>query len=160
VGLNLERKIHFRFSFLKSNMNKRFFQFILVVVAIVSTVFLSHMALADTEMIPIKISGGTMSCVGRYYAYAKMTNDVGSIWIKPPTNIVVRSGTLTDISRFPSPYSSYAVVQPFGGTLSCASNSVTFSATNTQLYELTIFVANPPPPPTNGQFMTLQIQWQ
>lgn len=108
---------------------------------------------------PAKISTGTNANFGKYYAIARMTNGT-SFWIKPDTNIVVSSGTLTDISGFPAPYASYVMVAPFAsGTNFWASNSITFSATNTLTYELTAYVTSPTPPPTNNQPMTLQIKW-
>lgn len=116
---------------------------------------------ADTETIAAKVSSGTNPCAGTYYAYAMMTNDTGSIWITPPTNTVVSSGTLTDVSGFPAPYSSSAVVLPMGSaSYLCGSNSVTFPATNTLKYKLEVVVTSATPPPTNGQPMKLQIQWQ
>ena len=125
--------------------------------------FSGFIALADphTQCDSAKISVGTNSSFGKFYAYAKMTNANGvGFWIKPDTNIVVSSGTLTDISGFPAPYSSYAVVTPFGSITNLyASNSITFPATNTLTYQLTVFVTSPTPPPTNGQPMTLQIKW-
>ena len=115
---------------------------------------------ADTEIIPATVSSGNNPCAGHYNAYAKMTNDVGSIWITPPTNIVVSSGTLTDASGFSAPYSSYATVLKKGTTsYLCGSNNVTFPATNTASYQLMVVVTSSPPPPTNGEPMTLQIDW-
>ena len=118
--------------------------------------------LADnpTEIIAAKAVTLTNSCAGKYYACANMTNEAGSIWIKPPTNIVVRSGTLTDQSGFAAPYGSYAVVQKKGTTtFSCGSNTVTFAATNTATYQLMVVVTSPTPPPTNNQPMTLHVDW-
>jgi len=74
--------------------------------------FIGCVAMADTECISAKILTANNSCVGTYYAYAKMTNSAGSIWIKPPTNIVVSSGTLTDISGFPAPYAIWLFKRP------------------------------------------------
>jgi len=125
--------------------------------------FAASVVLADnpTEIIPAKVATLTNSCAGKYYAYAQMTNSAGSIWIKPPTNIVVVSGTLTDMSGFAAPYSSYAVVQKRGTTtFSCGSNNITFSATNTASYQLLVLVTSPPPPPTNNQPLTLHVNWQ
>jgi len=112
----------------------------------------------DTEIIAAKVTTLTNSCAGKYYAYANMTNEAGSIWIKPPTNIVVRSGTLTDMSGFAAPYASYAVVQKkLATTYSCGSNHVTFPATNNATYQLMVVVTSPTT--TNGQPMTLHIDW-
>src|SRR5204862_2017149 len=99
-------------------MNKQFTLQKIAVTAFTGLVilagFIGCVALADTETIAARILTATNSCVGKYYAYPKMTNSAGSIWIQPPTNIVVSSGTLTDISGFPAPYSSYAAVLPLG----------------------------------------------
>ena len=139
-------------------MKKIIAQFTVAVVA----GFAASVVLADnpTQDDPATVATLTNSCAGKYYAYAKMTNAAGGIWITPPTNIVVSSGTLTDQSGFSAPYSSYAVVQK-KGTLaySCGSNSVTFSATNTASYQLEVVVTSPTPPPTNGQPMTLHVDW-
>jgi len=133
---------------------------IICVTTLVLAGFTGPVALADSQYDPAKTSIGTNSSFGKYYAYAKMTNSAGSFWIKPDTNIVVRSGTLTDISGLPAPYGSYAAVGVFMSTNTyCGSNSITFPATNTLTYQLSIFVTSPPPPPTNNQPMMLQIQW-
>ena len=98
-------------------------------------------------------------CPGAYTGYAKMTNSTGSFWFTPPTNTV--SGTLTDVSGFPDPYLSVTYVVCKKNLISwCGTNSVTFPATNSMQYSLTVYVKSTPPPPTNGQPMTLQIQWQ
>src|ERR1043165_6277036 len=117
--------------------------------------FLACVALADTQMetIPftVKSVSGT-GCPGSYTGYAKMTNSTGTYWITPPTNTT--SGTLTDMSGFPSPYVSVAYVMRRSDQVTwCGTNSVTFPATNSTSYQLMIVVKNPPPPPTNGQPM-------
>ena len=117
---------------------------------------------ADTinQTIPFNnSSGGSGSgCPGTYTGYAKMTNDVGTFWITPPTNAV--SGTFTDASGFASPYTSIAWVKCSDFHTWCDTNSVTFPATSSKKYELFVYVKNTPPPPTNGQSMNLQITWQ
>ncbi len=119
-------------------------------------------ARADMEIIIPKLgSGGSTNtpCSGTFTAYARMTNSAGSVWIRPPTNTT--TGTLTDVSGFPPPYWSVAVVtrqSDFAGW--CQTNSVTFPATNGTSYELGVFVKSATPPPTNGQPLKLQIVWQ
>lgn len=133
-----------------------------IITLLVLTGCAAHLVFADnpTENIAAKVATLTNSCAGKYYACANMTNEAGSIWIKPPTNIVVRSGTLTDQSEFAAPYASYAVVQKKGTlTYSCGSNHVTFPATNTATYQLMVVVTSPTPPPTNNQPMTLHVDW-
>ena len=139
-------------------MNNKTSKLLSMVVCVLAG-FTGLVAWADSQGDPAKMSIGTNSVFGKYYAYAKITNGTGGYWIKPDTNIVVRSGTLTDISGFPAPYGSYATALPFGSTNCCSSNSVTFPATNTLTYQLTVYVTSPTPPPTNNQPMTLQIQW-
>jgi hypothetical protein len=122
----------------------------------------THVGIAstDTEIIHVTVATLTNACAGKYYAYAKMTNEVGNFWIKPPTNIVVTSGTLTDMSGFATPYASYATVLKFGTTtFLCGSNTVTFPATNGASYQLMVIVTSRPPPPTNNQPMTLHVDW-
>jgi hypothetical protein len=124
------------------------------------TGFMTVMALAGIQQIPFTtktVSGS--GCPGDYTGYAKMTNSAGGIWITPPTNTT--SGTLTDASGFGAPYVSVASVQRKSDSVSwCGTNTVTFPATNSTSYQLMIVVKNTPPPPTNGQPMTLQITWQ
>ncbi|HTL74217.1 MAG TPA: hypothetical protein VL863_13020 [bacterium] len=106
-------------------------------------------------------SGSGSGCPGTWTGYAKMTNTVdGTFWIDPPTNVV--SGTLTDASGFASPYSSVASVKSKNHLTEkwCDTNSVTFTATNTDKYSLTIYVKSPMPPPTNGQPMNIRVTWQ
>jgi hypothetical protein len=118
---------------------------------------------ADTisQSIPFTVQGGGSGsgCPGSYTGYAKMTNDVGSIWLTPPTNAI--SGTLTDVSGFSTPYQSVAyVTQKNNFQHWCDTNSVTFPVTSTTQYQLVVYVKNTPPPPTNGQPINLQITWK
>lgn len=118
-------------------------------------------AFADTQNIPFTLqSGGSgPGCPGTYTGYAKMTNSAGAFWITPPTNTT--SGTFTDASGLGVPYVSVAYVKRKSDSVSwCGTNSVSFPATNSTSYELFVYVKNIPPPPTNGQPLTLQISWQ
>jgi hypothetical protein len=116
-------------------------------------------SLADNQMIPFtpQTVSGT-GCPGAYTGFAKMTNSTGSFWITPPTNTT--TGTLTDISGFSAPYTSVACVKSRTGLNWCETNSVSFPATNSTSYTLTICVKSPLPPPTNGQPVNIQITWQ
>ncbi len=141
------------------NKNKSLFTLLCSAIAIFGIAEVA--ALADTETIGAKVMTSTNPCAGKYYAYVKMTNSTGSTWVQPPTNTVINSGTLTDLSGLPSPYSSSAVVEVFGSTnYLCGSNSITFPATNTCRYMLMIVVTSATPSLTNGQPMNVQIQWQ
>ena len=118
-------------------------------------------ACADTQNIPFTLqSGGSgAGCPGTYKGFAKMTNSAGAFWITPPTNTT--SGTLTDASGLGAPYVSVAYVKRKSDLVSwCGTNNVSFPATNSTSYELFVYVKNTPPPPTNGQPLTLQIIWQ
>ena len=118
------------------------------------------LALADQQNDPFTAqSGGSGSgCPGTYTGLAKMTNGA-SLWFTPPTNAT--SGTLTDASGFAAPYVSVASVKRKSDLVTwCDTNSVTFPATNSTTYSLTVYVKSPLPPPTNGQPMTLKITWQ
>jgi hypothetical protein len=115
----------------------------------------------QTQCVPFTVqSGGSGSeCPGVWTGLAKMTNSTGTFWITPPTNTT--SGTLTDASGFASPYVSVAYVKRKSDLVTwCGTNSVTFPATNTTQYSLTVYVKSPLPPPTNSQPMTLQVTWQ
>ena len=102
---------------------------------------------------------GSNSCSGVYYAYAKMTNSTGGLWLTPPVGTT--AGIFTDASGFPLPYSSVVqITRRNDGATWCGATSVTFPATNTTSYQLIVYVTTPTPPPTNGQPMTLEIQWQ
>lgn len=127
---------------------------------VLTACFIGCVALADQQKRPfIEINGGSGSgCPGAYTGYAKMTNNLGTFWITPPTNTT--SGTLTDASGFPAPYASVASVMCNDFTTWCGTNSVTFPATNSKNYTLTIYVKSTPPPPTNGQPIVLQINWK
>lgn len=117
-------------------------------------------AFADQQTIPFTVqSGGSGSgCPGAYTGYAKMTNSAGMFWITPPTNAT--SGTLKDASGFPPPYVSVVqVTRKSDNTKWCDTNSVTFPATNSTQYALTVDVKSALPPPTNGQPIALQITW-
>lgn len=125
--------------------------------------FTACLALADQQAIPFipQNSGSGSGCPGTWTGYAKMTNVTdGTFWITPPTNVI--SGTLTDASGFASPYSSVAYVKSKNhlGLSWCGTNSVTFSATNTDKYSLTVYVKSPVPPPTNGQPVNVQVTWR
>jgi hypothetical protein len=117
-------------------------------------------ALADIQQIPFTVKTVSGSgCPGASTGYAKMTNSAGSIWITPPTNTT--SGTFTDASGFGGSYVSVVNVTRKSDSVTwCETNSVTFPATNSTSYQLVVYVKNTPPPPTNGQPMTLQITWQ
>jgi hypothetical protein len=121
--------------------------------------FAAGVVWADSEKIPFtKQTGGSGSgCPGAYTGYAKMTNSTGLFWITPPTN--TSSGTFTDASGLGTNYISVAyVTRKSDGLTWCGTNSVTFPATNTDQYLLTVYVKNTPPP-TNGQPMNLLVTW-
>jgi hypothetical protein len=123
--------------------------------------FAVSVALADNQVVPFTPNGGgggiTNSSIGIYYGLAKLTNGSGSFWFTPPTNVT--SGTLSDISGFGPPYSSVANAACINMKSWCGTNSVTFPATNTMKYSLTVYVKSTPPP-TNGQPVSVQIVWQ
>jgi hypothetical protein len=98
------------------------------------------------------------SCLGNYYGFAKMTNVTGSIWITPPTNTV--TGTFTNLSIIDTnaTYTLY-VMQRNDGVCWCATNSVTFPATNPAQYSLSMYVKGAKSSITNGQPFILQINW-
>lgn len=89
-----------------------------------------------------------------------MSNSIeGGFMFKPPTNAT--SCIVTDASTFGSPYCS--VVQGFvkGGSQKwCGTNTVTFPVNASNQYSFTAYIMNSPPPPANGQTVTLQILWQ
>ncbi len=128
-----------------------------IIATLLLTGFAACVALADTQGIVTTVTKGSTSCVGTYYAYAKITNSTGSIWITPPTNTT--SGTFTDISTNVSTnYTSTAFVMRKKDLVTwCGTNSVTFPATNSTSYQMTAYVTSSSL--TNGQLQTLQIVW-
>ncbi len=110
------------------------------------------------ECIPFtKKNGGSGSgCPGAYLGYAKMTNSMGTFWLTPPAGTT--NGTFTDASGLPAPYVSIAYVLCNNLTSWCGTNSVTFPATSSKQYSLTVYVKSAPP--TNSHPMNLQITWQ
>ena len=123
---------------------------------------IGYVALADdptSETISFTAqTGGTgAGCAGAYTGYAKMTNSAGTLWITPPTNTT--SGTFSDASGFAAPYVSVARVSCNDLSAWCDTNSVTFPATNSKKYSLTVYVKSPLPPPTNSQPISLQVVW-
>lgn len=111
-----------------------------------------------TQSIPFtKKSGGSGSgCPGTYKGYAKMTNSVGTFWITPPAGTT--NGIFTDASGLPAPYLSVACVVCNDFSSWCNTNSVTFPATSSHQYQLTVYIKSSLP--TNGQPMNLQVTWQ
>jgi hypothetical protein len=141
----------------KRNLGNIIVSFMLLVV------FAACVVWADpiTQNIPFtQQSGGATNipCPGTYTGYSRMTNTDGSIWLTPPTNTT--TGTFTNASGFAPPFFSVAWVKRKSDSMTwCGTNSVTFPATNSTSYQLIMYVKSTPPPPTNGQPMTLQIIW-
>jgi hypothetical protein len=97
------------------------------------TGLMGWVARADVQLVAFKLSSGGSTntpCSGAYTGYARMTN----------------SAVVTVLRQ--SDFASW-----------CQTNSVTFPATNGTSYELTLWVKSTPPPPTNGQPLSLQIVW-
>jgi hypothetical protein len=108
----------------------------------------------------VNMSGGSTSCCGSYSGFANITNDAtGTVWFSPPsgtTNCVA-----TDSSGLPSPYVSCIKAIRKGDLVSwCGTSSVSFPATSNREYKFIIYVKNTPPPPSDGDILTLDIQWQ
>jgi hypothetical protein len=106
-----------------------------------------------------KVTG--TGCPGTYYAFARMTNGTGAVWLTPPSGTT--SGIFKDVSGFPSPYASATqVIQRSDGTQWCATstNGVSFPASSSTSYSMTVYVTSKTPPPTSGQPLVLQVTWQ
>lgn len=104
-------------------------------------------------------TGGTTTCCGSYTGYAFITNSAtGTVWFTPPagtTNCIA-----TDSSGLSSPYVSVVKAIRSDSLSWCDTNSVSFPATSSKKYKFIIYLKNTPPPPTNGQVLTLNVQWQ
>jgi hypothetical protein len=100
------------------------------------------------------------TCVGSYSGSAKITNSAtGTIWFTPPagtTNCIA-----ADASGLSSPYESVVLAMRKRDLMAwCGTNSVSFPASSSDQYKFTIYIKNTPPPPTNGQALTLILDWQ
>lgn len=110
----------------------------------------------QSDLFTKKNGGSGSGCPGTYKGYAKMTNSVGAFFITPPAGTT--NGTFTDASGLSAPYVSVACVVCSDFSSWCNTNSVTFPASSSKQYSLTVYVKSSPP--TNGQPMNLQITWQ
>ena len=112
------------------------------------------------ESFAFQATTNTDSIAGSYYGIEHYTNGAGSFTITPSNG--VSSFTFSDISGIPAPYNSWAIGfdKITGGhfpTNNVFTNTVTFSVISSHTYNLTVFIKNPPPPPTNGQAITLKL---
>jgi hypothetical protein len=143
-------------------MKKTKFTFSHIILTLSLTGFAACVVRADTQADKATvIDGGSTNspCPGVFHAYAKMTNSAGAFWLTPSNN--ASSGTFTDASGFAPPYSSVVFVTRKRDLATwCGTNSVTFPATNSTQYSLTVYIKSTPPPPTNSQPLMLQIHWQ
>jgi hypothetical protein len=105
-------------------------------------------------------SPGSATCVGSYSGSAKITNSAtGTLWFTPPAGTT--NGTATDATGLSAPYSSVVLaMRKRDMMIWCGSNTVSFPATSADQYKFTIYIKNTPPPPTNGQVLTLDLSWQ
>jgi hypothetical protein len=114
----------------------------------------------STQTKTISISKGTSGggCPGTYLGYLKMTNSLGTYWVTPPAG--TSYGTLSDVSGYGAPYVSVATVVRQSDFMTwCGTNGVSFPATNTMKYSLTIYVKVPTPTNATTQTVTGQIVW-
>lgn len=113
-------------------------------------------ARADTtnvQIVPFHGQSVTNSgCPGSYTGYAYMTNNAGTMWIKPPANVL--SGTFTDRSGNTS---AMCVTRQIPITQWCNTNSVGFTVVSGNSYEFYARVKNDGL--TNAQPLMLQIVW-
>jgi len=125
--------------------------------------FIHSDALAQScivEPLPATMSSGSNSYAGSYYAFVRATNSSGGLWIVPSNG--VQSCTVSDISGFSAPYASMLIAARKDGAHTWYTNkncSLIFPVTNTISYSINLYVTSVPPPPTNGQPLTLQIMW-
>jgi hypothetical protein len=104
------------------------------------------------SFIPKVVAGS--GCPSSYVGYVKMTNSVGSFWITPPTNTVTGTFINTSVFSCDTDVTRKSDLMPW-----CGTNSVTFPATNSTSYEFIAYVTTTPAP-TNGQMITVQVNWQ
>ena len=115
----------------------------------------------QTQGDPATLTTNTSPYAGVYYATSHMTNSTGGSWITPSNG--VSSCTFQDASGFQPPFTwSVVVIRHIDGVKWCTNNnnSLTFPVTNSTSYQITEYVNSAPPPPTNGQPLMLQAQWQ
>ena len=131
--------------------------------ALILAGFMGCIASEVAQNIQATVGQGTGSdCVGTYYALAKMTNSSGLFWLTPPAGTT--TGIFKDASGFPAPYASTIMVGRRSDQATWCTNSSTnglsFPASSSTSYCMTVYVNSKNPPPTNGQPMTLQVTWQ
>jgi|GEM_PF-3722651 len=104
-------------------------------------------------------TNGTVACVGAFTGSTIITNiSNGSFWFTAPAGS--SSCTITDISEIPTPYVSVVrATRKNNGQSWCGTNTVTFPVLASQQYRFYIYTKNQLPPPTNGQSLALDIQW-
>jgi hypothetical protein len=107
-----------------------------------------------------KQSGKLGSCPGAYNGYTTLTNSSGS-WFSPPTNPVPSSCTVTDTTGLGTNFrATFFASRLSDGNTWCATNSLTIPVTNTDQYQFIEYITSPVPPPTNGQTLSYQLNWQ
>jgi hypothetical protein len=102
---------------------------------------------------------GSTSCCGSYTGMAYITNSAtGTLVFTPPagaTNCIA-----TDVSGLASPYESVVKVTRTDNLFStCGTNSISFPVSSNKSYKFNIYIKNTPPPPSAGDTLTLDVQW-
>ena len=144
-------------------MNKNKTLKIVTLIGLVMAGLMHCGALAQSTMVeplPATMITGSNTYAGAYYATVRATNISGGLWLMPSNG--VQSCTVADTSGLPSPYASSLVVSCKNGAHMYSTNqncNLIFPVTNTTSYSIMLYVNSVPPPPTNGQPLTLQIMW-
>jgi hypothetical protein len=141
-------------------MKKSFNSVIIVAAGLVLACVISRsFGNPSVEAVAFHQTGATTGNGFTYYGTVSFTNGAGSIWIKPTNGVT--SFTFSDTSGFPAPYKSVVIgmnkttYQMYG--TNTLTNVVTFAVATNYSYSLTLYVTNVPPPPTNGQLITMQL---
>jgi hypothetical protein len=102
---------------------------------------------------------GSTTCCGSYVGMTYITNSAtGTFWFTPPTGTT--NCVATDSSGLASPYESVVKVTRRRDNLSwCNTNNVSFPASSSEQYRFYIYIKNTPPPPSAGDTLTLDVQW-
>lgn len=126
--------------------------------ALALAAFTALVAVAENQSDGAVTGQGTPPCGGStYYAFAKMTNGMGTFWLTPTGN--VSSGTFTNATG--GGPSCVLSVTRRDTTQWCSNNThgLVFPATNATSYSLTAYFTSQTPPLTNGQPINLRVTW-
>jgi hypothetical protein len=131
----------------------------LILATVLTSLIACFTVFAVTVTSPVHLGSGSSTCIGSFTGTAVVTNSAtGTVWFTPPSGTT--NAIVTDVTGFSSPYVSMVKVIRNDSASWCGTNSVSFPASSAKQYKFLIYIKNTPPPPSNGDILTLSIQWQ